>query len=79
MLILGGAILILGGSFVTPRYLGKKYWQLGRSFRAGKIKKEDKYYLDANFAYLDSLVIKGGVIILLIGMISLGLSFILGL
>ncbi|MBF0804233.1 MULTISPECIES: hypothetical protein [unclassified Neisseria] len=60
MVILGFFILFFSGSLIAPKYLGRRYWILGKKFKKNKIEKDNKYYLDANFSYLDSLVIKGG-------------------
>lgn len=76
LIIFGIAVPVLGGHWITPRYLGKEYWKLGKDFKEGKIRREDKYYLDANSAYWDAVALKASLIVLLIGILLTLLSFI---
>ncbi|WP_312265670.1 hypothetical protein [Neisseria sp.] len=76
LIIFGIAVPVLGGHWITPRYLGKEYWKLGKDFKEGKIRPEDKYYLDANSAYWDAVALKASLIVLLIGILLTLLSFI---
>ncbi len=77
LIMLGIAVPLLGGHLITPRHLGKKYWKLGGDFKEGKIQKEDEHYQDAEFSYLDSLVIKGSIAALLLGVLIVLLSLVI--
>ena len=77
LIMLGIAVPLLGGHLITPRHLGKKYWNLGGDFKERKIQKEDEHYQDAEFSYLDSLVIKGSIAALLLGVLIVLLSLVI--
>ena len=77
LIMVGIAVPLLGGHLITPRHLGKKYWQLARDFKEEKIQKGDEHHLDAEFSYLDSLVIKGSIAALLFGVLMVLLSLVI--